>query len=175
MATHSEIDVQLKRLASLYRPLQPAVLKDGKPNPAHVAMRAEYHRCLEAFASHEIQMGFDDLIASWKYQGWPSPADCAGACAEHVERKRLPSPEKATEILRVRAAAIRRMVRNNLRPPMVPGTGDWLWKPVDIDQCHRAGLLSAEDAAAAQEMVSRETEGRITPAEAMAAGVRMVG
>ena len=93
MASHSEVDHQLKRLASLYRPLQPAALKDGSPNPAHVAMRGEYHRCLSGFSAHELVMGFDDLIASWKYQSWPSPAECAAACRYHTKRerpKRLP-------------------------------------------------------------------------------------
>jgi hypothetical protein len=151
------VEVQLARLDACFVPLHPITLRDGKPNPRHVAMRHEYHRCLSGFTPQELELGFDDLIASHKWQKWPSPAECQQACQAHHKRRdhtpRLMQPEgPTTEFSDRHRAEMRRGLRN-------------------IDKWYRSGEIQHRTAAQARstpcdrpdiENALREAENRLS-------------
>ena len=115
------VETQLARLDACFVPLHPITLRDGQPNPRHVAMRQEYHRCLAAFSLGELELGFDDVIASHKYQKWPSPAECANACQAHHQREHRPNrllakpEEPESEFSDMHRAEMRRGCRNAIK------------------------------------------------------------
>ncbi len=148
MASKAEVNAQLDRLHSLFVPLHP-VKVDGKPNERHIAMRSEYIRCLEGFTAHELEMGFDDICASWKYRGWPSAAECANACRPYTSRnrpKRLPHMKPADpeeEFSEEHRLLMRRGLRNCARWMK---TGEILNKtPADglVEPCDDIGIERA--------------------------------
>lgn len=56
-----------------------------------------YFRVLESFTAYQIQRAMSDLEASWKYKGWPAPAEVAERCEKYPAEEPKPSekrPEK---------------------------------------------------------------------------------